>query len=369
MAVHAPTPTAVLISEWLLLSIAAAMILARLWLRIRINRQRLLLSDVFICLAWFSAVASASVDVYLKCVGILRQDEDAFLQIYDGDPKTRQSALLYFWAGTFAFFTAFWCSKMAILAFYLQVFPPVFRIYRIIIWLVIAYSASGYIVAMALNLFLCWPLQRNWATDQTACIAEIQVKIGWRVGWALHFSSDVIIFVLPFMILRNLRMDKLVRFGVYCTFGLGAINIIFCLVRFLVVEASTDIDNGKMVPLTLLELWSSTDCNISVIIACMPALRPYLRLIHARYGRTISSGPTSSPRGPRIVPRAHLDTLELYTVTRGVDWERELPADQANTSGEPGMSDDATNVISNNPGERQGKHTGSQVRLVQVGEL
>ncbi|KAI3584168.1 hypothetical protein IWW34DRAFT_828242 [Fusarium oxysporum f. sp. albedinis] len=342
MAVHAPTPAAVLISEWLLLSIAATMILARLWLRIRINRQRLLLSDVFICLAWFSAVASASVDVYLKC---------------------------YFWAGTFAFFTAFWCSKMAILAFYLQIFPLVFRIYRIIIWLVIAYSASGYIVAMALNLFLCWPLQRNWATDQTACIAEIQVKIGWRVGWALHFSSDVIIYVLPFMILRNLRMDKLVRFGVYCTFGLGAINIIFCLVRFLVVEASTDIDSGKMVPLTLLELWSSTDCNISVIIACMPALRPYLRLIHARYGRTISSGPTSSPRGPRIVPRAHLDTLELYTVTRGVDWESELPADQANTSGEPGMSDDATNVISNNPGERQGKHTGSQVRLVQVGEL
>ncbi|KAJ4212889.1 hypothetical protein BFJ63_vAg17382 [Fusarium oxysporum f. sp. narcissi] len=94
MAVHAPTPAAVLISEWLLLSIAATMILARLWLRIRINRQRLLLSDVFICLAWFSAVASASVDVYLKCVGILRQDEDAFLQIYDGDPKTRQSALL-----------------------------------------------------------------------------------------------------------------------------------------------------------------------------------------------------------------------------------------------------------------------------------
>ncbi|KAK2469223.1 hypothetical protein H9L39_19204 [Fusarium oxysporum f. sp. albedinis] len=74
--------------------------------------------------------------------------------------------LEYFWAGTFAFFTAFWCSKMAILAFYLQIFPLVFRIYRIIIWLVIAYSASGYIVAMALNLFLCWPLQRNWYVDQ-----------------------------------------------------------------------------------------------------------------------------------------------------------------------------------------------------------
>lgn len=94
MAVHAPTPAAVLISEGLLLSIAAAMILARLYLRLRVNPQKFLLSDVFICLAWFSAVASASVDVYLKCVGILRQDEDAFLQRYQGDPKTLQSALL-----------------------------------------------------------------------------------------------------------------------------------------------------------------------------------------------------------------------------------------------------------------------------------
>lgn len=133
-------------------------------------------------------------------------------------------------------------------------------------------------------------------------------------------------------------------------------------------DVSNETRKPDALTLPCIELWSSNDCNISVIIACMPALRPYLRLIHARYqsrfGITISSGPTSAPRGPQIVPRAHPDTLELYTVTRSVDWERELPADQANTSGEPGMSDDAANVISNNPGERQSKHTGSQVRLV-----
>ncbi|KAH6985159.1 hypothetical protein EDB80DRAFT_624701 [Ilyonectria destructans] len=337
MALHAPTPAAVLISEWLLLSIAAVMILARLYLRLKINRQTLLLSDVFICLAWFSAAATSSVDIYLKYVGVLRQDEDAFLRGYAGDPNTLQSALLYFWAGNFAFFTAFWCSKTAILAFYLQIFPPAFRTYRIIIWIVIAYAASGYIVAMSLNLFLCWPLERNWATDQTACIAEIQINIAFRVGWALHFSSDVIIFVLPFLILRKLRMERLVRFGVYCTFGLGAINITFCLTRFLIVEITTDIDEKKVIPLTLLELWSNIDCNISVIIACMPALRPYLRLIHAnrqsRSGMPISSGRTTSPHSPGIVAGPSSDTLESELVTYPSTWECEAPVIQSNAPG------------------------------------
>ncbi|KAH7007200.1 hypothetical protein EDB80DRAFT_577401 [Ilyonectria destructans] len=331
MALHAPTAAAVIVGEWLLLFIGAVMILARLYLRLKINRQTLALSDAFICLAWLAAAASASVDIYLKCIGVLRQDVDAFLRGYEGDRNTLQSALLYFWAGNFAFFTAFWCSKTTILAFYLQIFPPAFQTYRIIIWIVIAYAVMGYIVAMSLNLFLCWPLKRNWAVNRTACIAEIQISIAFRVGWALHFSSDIIIFALPFLILRRLRMERLVRFGVYCTFGVGAINITFCLTRFMIVEISTDISAKRVIPLTLLELWSGIDCNIGVIVACMPALRPYIRMIHA--ARPLSHRmPITRSRATRtqslgVVARVNSNSIGSELVD-GYVWEDVAPVVQ-----------------------------------------
>lgn len=80
---------------------------------------------------------------------------------------------------------------------------------------------------------------------------------------------EFLVFVLPFLILRKLRMERLVRFGVYCTFGLGAINITFCLTRFLIVEITTDIDKKKVIPLTILGksskllLYSTTESKVA----------------------------------------------------------------------------------------------------------
>ncbi|KAH6985263.1 hypothetical protein EDB80DRAFT_591071 [Ilyonectria destructans] len=303
MALHAPTAVAVIVGEWLLLFIGAVMILARLYLRLKINRQTLVLSDMFICLAWLAAAASASVDIYLKCMGVLRQDVDAFLRGYEGDRNTLQSALLYFWAGNFAFFTAFWCSKTAILAFYLQIFPPAFQTYRIIIWIVITYAVMGYIVAISLNLFLCWPLERNWYIIAAPLLPRF-----------ICTSADLgcLVFALPFLILRRLRMERLVRFGVYCTFGVGAINIIFCLTRFLIVEISTDLNAKRVIPLTLLELWSGIDCNIGVIVACMPALRPYIRMIHpVRHRMPITRGRAARPQSLGAVERVNSNSIGL----------------------------------------------------------
>lgn len=87
--------------------------------------------------------------------------------------------------------------------------------------------------------------------------------------------------------------------GVFCTFLLGIINMVFCLVRFISVETAA-VDSS--VPLSLvgkrptqkphhreadsvsfvLALWSSLDTNIGLVIVCLPALRPYFRRKESR---------------------------------------------------------------------------------------
>jgi hypothetical protein len=90
---NGPSAEATLAAEWILLTISAAMILARLYLRLRINRHRLSLSDVLICLAWCAATATVSFDIVFFRMDVLRRDVDPFLSGYRGDKKSLQRAL------------------------------------------------------------------------------------------------------------------------------------------------------------------------------------------------------------------------------------------------------------------------------------
>ncbi|KAH7110010.1 hypothetical protein B0J13DRAFT_534666 [Dactylonectria estremocensis] len=83
-------------------------------------------------------------------------------------------------------------------------------------------------------------------------------------------------------------MRRLQRFGIYFTFGLGLVNLTATLARFFV-----NLANKFGGSLTQVELMVAIDINFCLIIACLPSLRPYLRLLQ---GRSLSSYPT--PNGP-----------------------------------------------------------------------
>lgn len=57
--------------EWTLLGTCLALILARLYLRLHLERKCLILSDYFICLAWLCGTWEAAADLELKKLGWL----------------------------------------------------------------------------------------------------------------------------------------------------------------------------------------------------------------------------------------------------------------------------------------------------------
>ena len=91
--------------------------------------------------------------------------------------------------------------------------------------------------------------------------------------WALHFSSDVFIFILPLPVLATLRLNWKKILGLYVTFGFGIFSIGASLARFAIV-LSTYPD----VPVPVIELWCAVDSYTGLIVACLPSLRPYLNL-------------------------------------------------------------------------------------------
>lgn len=96
-------------------------------------------------------------------------------------------------------------------------------------------------------------------TENVMCSAS-SPAIVFQVGWALHFFGDILsmfvysrpwlalrlltaanfskVFCLPWLIIPDLKIRRSLKIGVYCTFGLGIINMTFSLVRFITIQTA-----------------------------------------------------------------------------------------------------------------------------------
>lgn len=74
------------LTEWLLIAVTAGLIVARINLRLRINRQQFAPSDGLIFLAWCCSLTIESLDIIFAKVGILHQDVDYALRGFNGAP-------------------------------------------------------------------------------------------------------------------------------------------------------------------------------------------------------------------------------------------------------------------------------------------
>ncbi|KAH6985118.1 hypothetical protein EDB80DRAFT_591115, partial [Ilyonectria destructans] len=195
---------------WLLIAITAGLIVARMYLRVKINRQQVVLSDVFICLVWCCSVTMASLAIAFAKIGVLRQDVDYALKGFDGDLETMQHQL--FWIGNFPFYAGFYLSKAAILALYEQLFPPVLRKRRFMLWM--TDQLTGH-----------WLQQ--WHAQLAVPTRNLSLDIKPQGPVAFQLTVDLV-FILPFLILHRLRLRPLVKISVYCTFVLGIIKRLGC---------------------------------------------------------------------------------------------------------------------------------------------
>ncbi|KAL0939635.1 uncharacterized protein CTRU02_206245 [Colletotrichum truncatum] len=331
--------------RWLLILTAGAVIAASLHLRINIQGRRLLTSDILLCLAWCSAVATASFDIQFTVMGALKQHVKITLDGYDGsDADTALilrvcyytstlferlltlAVIQLFWASSIPFFTTFYLCKAALLVIYLQFFPLFMYYRRMLVWATIVYTGLAYLTSILLLFAICLPLSKNWAvqdhlaeTDDVMCSAS-SPAIVFQVGWALHFFGDVLVFLLPWLIIPNLKIRRTLKMGVYFTFGLGIINMTFSLVRFITIE-TVPIDD---LPFGLVELWSELDVNIGLLVASLPSLRPYFRSSRMLGYSDGSHGYNykSTVKTPmRASCMTEFDIRTLPTVTEDIDLE------------------------------------------------
>ncbi|KAH7136925.1 hypothetical protein B0J13DRAFT_82584 [Dactylonectria estremocensis] len=349
MAFAAPGPVVVVATACALITIAGAAIVARLWLRLKIQKRRLLVSDILMGLAFVCAIITMAITVKMAQVGALDVGVKQNLVGFDGTDDEIAFALKIFWVLSFPFFSTLYFCKAALLAVYLQVFPVSMRKRRIFLWTTVGFAAVSYVVSIMLVLCICMPIQSNWSVDKPCPV--MRPALIFRVAWALHFAGDILVFALPWLIVPGLQMKRWMKTGVYCTFLLGLINITFCLLRFITIETSA-VNEG--VSMSLISLWNTLDCNIGLVIACLPSLRPYLR---GRQGSDYEAYTKSATARPS---EAGFNVINEPYRAQGVRTAT-ADSDEVRIHGHPSYS----NGFDNDPWDGK-KSNASDVELVQI---
>ncbi|KAM5387037.1 hypothetical protein ACJZ2D_000330 [Fusarium nematophilum] len=314
----APSTSGILAAHWLLTIVAGGLVSARIFLRISIQRQRLLFSDGLLVIAWSGCLAHSALATALAASGALDPANDFTLLNWDVSAARLEAAAKIIYASTFPFFTALYFCKFAFLATYHQLFPVFMRPLRWALYITMAYCITGYLVSVSVQLFLCWPIEGNWnysTNPDSVCSTDVTPKI-FLISWSLHFSANIIIAILPFFILRGLQVKIRVKVGICIVFLLGFIDIAFSLTRFITIFSKP----MSFKPLTLIQLWTALDENIALIAACLPALRPYLRVgcksSSAEASHTYGTHHTS--RTPRTQGVGDRDELGLGGLDHGL---------------------------------------------------
>jgi len=129
-----------------------------------------------------------------------------------------------------------------------------------------------------------------------------------------NLFGDLIIFLLPFTFLHILNIRGAVRVGVYCTFGLGIVNIAFCLTRFLSIRLAP-LNGRGTISITIIKLWSHLDMTMGVIVANLPSLAPYLRMMRTRPSEPATRPCYNEPIRKNTLDKYRRGPLDVITGT------------------------------------------------------
>ncbi|KAM5521404.1 hypothetical protein FOXYSP1_15295 [Fusarium oxysporum f. sp. phaseoli] len=287
-----PSGVVVLTVIYVLISLSAIIIGARIYLRLAMQKQRLVTADWLRISAWCTAFVTGFFDILYAKEGVLHPGINYTLSNWDAPLEQQIRVRKYNWVNPFPFYTTFYLCKASLLVIYLQLFPPFMVIRRLMVWIVVVYCVCAYIVTISLQLFLCYPIQRNWSVTKSEEACEITtILLLFQINWVLHFVGSIALFCLPFFIIHNLNMRRKVKVSVYCIFLLGIIDIAFSLTRFLTIQLG---DSEDFRSFTIIELWCSLDVYIGLVICCIPALRPYLHRKGVNYNIQESGRPSKS---------------------------------------------------------------------------
>ncbi|KAJ0161152.1 hypothetical protein CTA2_6681 [Colletotrichum tanaceti] len=253
--------TEFLTAEWVLLFLCFVVVLARLAVRTWHKIWSFWLSEVFLVLALLFFLALVVGDTYTMSIG-----KNAFVDEYFDEAFAKWK-----FASSVIFDLGFYFPRFSLLAFYYELFPAAEKRLRLYLHLVTAYCACALATTAFVGIFWCGPdVSLNWVNSESVCTLASRPEPMY-INWSIGITSELLVFALPFGILRLKALKTKDRRALLCIFLLGVSTLITSTVRFY---------------LTVQSIWSfstylvgSAEIASQIIVIALPALRPLLGVL------------------------------------------------------------------------------------------
>ncbi|KAJ5962148.1 hypothetical protein N7501_007089 [Penicillium viridicatum] len=187
---------------------------------------------------------------------------------------------VYFW-DELLYLSILPLTKISICCFYLRIFPD--RTFRTATYVAIALNVCYLVAFVLISVFQCRPIPgawHRWYEEENYKCNHINAQ-----GWAsavLNMVLDIVVMVLPLRQLYHLNLSVKRKSYVICMFSLGIFVTLVSILRLnsLIHFASTTNLTWDYVSVGY---WSTIECDVGVICACLPAIRSLLRRVSPRF--------------------------------------------------------------------------------------
>ncbi|TKW48857.1 hypothetical protein CTA1_10305 [Colletotrichum tanaceti] len=253
-----------LVGEWILLALCFVVVFARLAVRTWHRVWSFWLSEIFLLLALLFFVVLTVGDTYTMAIG-----KNAFEDYYDeGFAKWKFASLIIFDLG-------FYLPRFSLLAFYNELFPRNETKLRTRLKLVTVYTACASVATLFVDVFWCGTkVSDNWADSSPECTTADRLEPIF-INWSIGIASELLVFALPFGILRMKALKTKDRRALLCIFLLGIATVLVSTARFvLTVHSIWDFSTY---------LVGSIEVATQIIVITLPALRPLLGVVSRRW--------------------------------------------------------------------------------------
>ncbi|EPS36688.1 hypothetical protein H072_9742 [Dactylellina haptotyla CBS 200.50] len=203
------------------------------------------------------------MDTELYRMGFFSEDFDTLDVDINGEIADVKALKIFYVENATYYFTMY-AVKAAMLCFYTRLIPRSMRKTRLCLWITVSMVAIGFIVSTLLDFFLCLPISRNW-DPEGGCSSGWTSVAGSVVPYVFHLLTDIMIYILPFPVIRMLPLPTSQKIGVGITFALGFLCIFFAVTVIVVGYVSSSATTNWIVA-----VFEETWC---VCVACAPALK------------------------------------------------------------------------------------------------
>ncbi|GKZ23975.1 hypothetical protein AbraIFM66951_010227 [Aspergillus brasiliensis] len=302
-------------------------------------------------------------------LGLVAAEVHFGLGIHDADLSdvVVKEQLKRLWAAIPFYNASLIFTKFSILFQYLRIFPD--RRFRLACWIVFGIVATYGTWAVVSGFLNCIPVAKFWNRDISGYCLSFEAV--WFFNASMNIATDTTLLILPMPLLSQLqlpRMQKFALMGIFAVGGLVVITSILRLSSLRSVAQSSDTSYSNVGA----AYWTAAECNVAIICACLPFLRPLVSRIFPRFLSTNSynrytRNPTMSASrmtGTRMTARSHRQKVELYSQDRDYGmYTIDVKSGEANHDGTlDGIAVTTTTMVQES--SRHNDESTSQRRLV-----